>query len=422
VQATADRLARDGRRDLLLNIYRAALVAVDGRRRVRAALAGRAGAEPVWVVAIGKAASAMTLGALDALGPAIVRALVVSRPGHFDPDLQRIPALECIAAGHPLPDAGSLAAGEAVRRLAAGAGPDQQVLVLVSGGASALIEALPPGIALADLRRVSEWGLASGVDIVTLNAMRRSLSLVKDGRLASWFAHCRLRGLAVSDVPGDDPAVIGSGLLRGSPAPDRGFWPAWLQQLAALNTAPPALEEVAEAEVVACLDDALAAAERAAATAGLSVLRHARRIDGNAVEMARDITLELAVGRVSLHVWGGEPTVTLPPHPGRGGRAQHLALAAARWLAGHDDLLLLAAGTDGSDGNSEDAGALVDGGTVDRGAADGLDPDDCLRRADAGTFLEDSGDLLYTGPTGTNVGDIVLALRMSGNRVRDLLE
>ena len=130
----------------------------------------------------------------------------------------------------------------------------------------------------------------------------------------------------------------------------------------------------------------------------------------------------LVAWKEKMAVWGGEPTVKLPQQPGRGGRAQQLALAAACWLAGHDDLLLLAAGTDGSDGNSEDAGALVDGGTVDRGAADGLDPDDCLRRADAGTFLEDSGDLLYTGPTGTNVGDVVLALRRSGNRVRDLLE
>jgi hydroxypyruvate reductase len=195
-----------------------------------------------------------------------------------------------------------------------------------------------------------------------------------------------------------------------------------LQELAALNSGPPAPAVATDIEVVARLDDALTAAERAAAAAGLSVARHAARIDGNAVEVARDVTLELAVGSTSLHLWGGEPTVRLPSHPGRGGRAQHLALAAARWIAGHDELLLLAAGTDGSDGNSEDAGALVDGGTVDRAGADGMDPDDYLRRADSGTFLEDSGDLLYTGPTGTNVGDIVLGLRMTANRGHDLLE
>lgn len=406
----------DARRDLLMRLYRAALVAVDGRRRVRAALAGQAGGGPVWVVAVGKAASAMALGACDALGPTLERAVVVSRPGHFDPELGRIAGLEVVPAGHPLPDEGSLQAGEAVRRLALAAPPGQRVLVLVSGGASSLVEALPSGITLGDLRRVSEWGLANGIDIVALNAMRRALSLVKDGRMAAWFAHCRLRGLLVSDVPGDDPAVIGSGLLRAAPVADRRAWPAWVRELAAVNIAPPGTTPVGIVEVVARLDDALTAAERAAAAAGLAVRRHAARIDGDAVEVARRVTLELAVGEASVQLWGGEPTVQLPLASGRGGRAQHLALAAARWIAGHDDLLLLAAGTDGTDGNTGDAGALVDGGTLDRAAADGLDADDHLRRADSATFLEDSGDLLHTGPTGTNVGDLVFGLRMLRSR------
>lgn len=409
-------MTRDAQRDLLLRLYRAALLAVDGRRRVRAALAGPQDGSPVWVLAVGKAASAMALGALDACGSRLTRALVVSRPGHFDPELNRIPSLTCIGAGHPLPDEQSLAAGQAARQFAAEAPPGQRVLLLVSGGASSLIEVLPDGVGLDDLRRVGAWALANGVDITQLNAMRRRLSLVKDGRFAGWFAHCAARGLAISDVPRDDLALIGSGLLRPlSPGEGRAAipspgWPVWVGELAAAAAVPVAAPPSFAVDVVARLDDALAAVERAGLAAGFMVERHLPRIDGDAVEVARAVTLDLATGSANLHVWGGEPTVRLPAVPGRGGRAQHLALAAARWIAGHEDLCLLAAGTDGSDGNTEDAGALVDAGTVDRGGADGLDPDDFLRRADSGSFLEDSGDLVYTGPTGTNVGDLVLGL------------
>jgi glycerate 2-kinase len=136
-----------------------------------------------------------------------------------------------------------------------------------------------------------------------------------------------------------------------------------------------------------------------------------QRLAGNAEAAARRICHELAVGDADLHVHGGETVLRLPAQPGRGGRCQHLAVAAARAIAGHADLLVLAAGTDGRDGASEDAGAIVDGGTVERAADAGLDAAAALASADTGRLLEATGDLLYTGPTGTNVGDIVLALR-----------
>jgi hydroxypyruvate reductase len=120
----------------------------------------------------------------------------------------------------------------------------------------------------------------------------------------------------------------------------------------------------------------------------------------------------MVLSDADLNVWGGESTVQLPAAPGRGGRNQHLALAAARLLAGHDDLAMLCAGTDGTDGPTADAGALVDGSTLDRGTIAGLDAESCLKRCDSGSFLEASGDLVSTGPTGTNVGDLVLGLRL----------
>jgi hydroxypyruvate reductase len=129
---------------------------------------------------------------------------------------------------------------------------------------------------------------------------------------------------------------------------------------------------------------------------------------------------ELHLNSSEVQVWGGESTVQLPEHPGRGGRNQHLALAAARHIAGHSDLLLLAAGTDGTDGATDDAGALVDAETCARLALAELDADLSLERADSGTALAATGDLVHTGPTGTNVGDLVIGLKLSAAAARSL--
>ncbi len=194
----------------------------------------------------------------------------------------------------------------------------------------------------------------------------------------------------ISDVPRDDPAVLGSGLL-----------------------AAPSLQP----RLVGSLDDALDAAARAAGARGLEALRIPARLEGDAEAAARRICHELAVGNSELRVYGGETTVRLPASPGRGGRCQHLALAAARCIAGHPEFLLLAAGSDGRDGEGGDAGALVDGETVDRAVGNDLDPAAALAAGDSGSLLEATGDLIYTGETGTNVGDIVLALRLDPARL-----
>ncbi len=378
---------------------------------MRAVLAGREGG-PVHVLAVGKAASAMTLGAADALGPALARALVVSRSGHFDPELERHGAITCLAGGHPLPDMGSLAAGAAMLDFAASTPAGARVLLLVSGGASSLAEVLAPGVGLTELRAVNDWALGAGVEIEQLNRVRRGLSRLKDGRLVTAFAHCRIEGYFISDVPGDDPAVVGSGLLapEGDARRLDDAWPAWIVDLVTRSTLPPG-QGPARVECVGRLDDALAAIERAAVAMGLSVGRRGARLAGDAVDAALRFCHELELGSVDLLLAGGETTVVLPARPGRGGRNLHLALAAACQLAGHGHLLVLAAGSDGSDGNSDDAGALVDGSSIERGREAGLEPGDCLARADSGVFLEATGDLVHTGPTGTNVGDLLMGLR-----------
>ena len=161
---------------------------------------------------------------------------------------------------------------------------------------------------------------------------------------------------------------------------------------------------------VGCLDDARAAVVEAAAGV-VPVSSPPGRVEGDALAVAGDLCRRLMQSGEGLWVLGGETTVVLPERAGRGGRNQHLALGAAHGIAGCGDLLVLAAGTDGSDGNTADAGALVDGGSIRRGEEAGLDAGRCLATADSGRFLEASGDLVHTGGTGTNVGDLILGLR-----------
>ena len=406
------RPASDPRRAFLLSLLESGLAAVNGRSRMRAALAGRQDLDGAWVLAVGKAAGAMTLGAIDALGSKVERALVVSREDHFEVTLARDPRVACLAGGHPVADARSLAAGSAALQFADEARAGQPLLMLVSGGASSLLESLPDGVSPDDLKRLSEWALSSGESIGRVNAVRRRLSRVKDGRLLARLAHCRVEGYYLSDVPGDDPAVIGSGLLaRAQDRIDVAGLPGWLAALLASRAERAVPVPAVPLRCVGCLGDALVAIESAASRAGVDVRRIAGRLEGPAAVAAGAAVALLADGPPGLWLQGGETTVVLPPRPGRGGRNQHLALTAATLIAGRSDLLVLAVGTDGTDGNTGDAGALVDGGTLERGRDAGLDPFDFLARADSGTFLEASGDLVHIGTTGTNVCDLLMALR-----------
>jgi hydroxypyruvate reductase len=399
-------------RRILLSVFDRALAAVHGRDRVRNALEGVAGTQPWRVIAVGKAASAMTLGAFDVLEGRVERALVISKDEHFDAELLGNASAECIAAGHPIPDERSLQAGTRLLEFLRQVPSSQGLLLLISGGASSLVEALPDGVTLQDLTRINQWLLAAGHDIVGINAVRRRLSRLKNGGLLAELTGREAHALFISDVPGDDPALIGSGLLstpRADPPPAN--LPPWIVNLIARAPVAERASAAISIRVIATLADAVAAARGAGESLGLKVRAAGTRFSGSALELATRFCHELATADPAIHVWGGESTVRLPRKPGKGGRNQHLALAAARLLVVHDDLTLLAAGTDGSDGSTTDAGALVDSQTIERATLAGFDADECLARADAASFLEASGDLLHTGPTGTNVGDLVLGLK-----------
>ena len=405
----------DQPRQTLLEMFQAAIDAVNGRRRVAAELAQRRLPLPVYLIAVGKAACPMARGALDAIGADIRDALIVTKHGYAEP--LPWPVHE---TGHPVPDADSLAAGATLFRFAEAIPSAASVLVLLSGGASALIEQLPAGANLDTLKQMNEWLLGSGRDIVAMNRVRKRLSLLKGGRLAQALAPRRVVCLAVSDVPNNDPRFIGSGPLVAddtieiesiddAPASIRD---ALVDAPAPPRSGDPCFANV-EFKIVARLADALAAAAAAAPRHGPRAEVHTSVVSGDAVVVGKELARTLLdAKRGVVHIWGGETTVRLPPAPGRGGRAQHLALAAAQALTGRDDTFLLAAGSDGTDGPTPDAGALVDGGTIARGSDGGFDAEAALAQADAGSFLEASGDLIRTGPTGTNVMDLMLGLKV----------
>ena len=393
--------AADPRRQVLLELFQAGIARVEGRRCVRNALSGadaNRSQRPVWLAAIGKAASAMALGAHEALGTSIERTLILTKDGHVAPQALALPRVEAYESSHPTPDERSLASGSRLLRWVEEL-PDQvEPLFLVSGGASSLVEVLQEGTTFADLERLTQEGLAAGLSIGALNARRSQHSLIKGGRLTAALRGRPARALFISDVPGDDPAVIGSGLLGpASSGPDQ-----------------------VERQVVASIDHAVEGVVAAAMELGLAAEPALRRYDDDVMRLAVRFAHELDMSTVDVRVWGGESTIQLPGNPGHGGRNQHLGLAAARLIAGHPDLMLLVAGTDGTDGVTDDAGALVDADSCARLSLAGLDADACLRAADSGRALAASGDIVHTGPTGTNVGDLVIGLKLSMEAAREL--
>jgi hydroxypyruvate reductase len=330
--------------------------------------------------------------------------LAVTRHGAASP-LGRV---ELIAAGHPVPDRASVTAAERLLRLAGQAGPDDLVLVLLSGGASALACLPGEGLALEEKRKLTADLLRSGADIGEINCVRRHLSRIKGGRLALAAAPARLVTLAISDVFGDRPEDIGSGPTAADPS---GVAEAE-QVLRDHGIAPPdgGWSESAKAvtgdyRIVARGRDALEAAGAAAERLG-----YRPRLVECAGE-ARDVGREhgaaaraMAPGEALIS--GGELVVTMTG-AGRGGPNQEYALAAALALAGDKRTAGLAADTDGIDGNGEAAGAFFDGATArSRRRAEAA-----LKANDSGTLLGRGGDLFVTGPTGTNVNDLRIVLR-----------
>ncbi len=434
-------------------ILRAALAAVDPEAAVRRVLhrqgdtlrvrPARAatngfthdlGQGRVYLLGVGKAAYPMTRAAWAVLSDRVAACLMVTKDGHGGPTW---PGCALLEAGHPLPDARSLAAAQQVRGLLRATTPADLVVVLLSGGGSALLSAPVPGVTLADLQALTQALLGSGATIHEVNAVRKHLDQVKGGGLARWAAPARVLTLVLSDVLGDDLSVIASGPTAPDPSTYADAW-AVLQRYGLTAALPPGVRAHLQAGlagraaetakpgdavfrravwfIVGSVRHAADAAARAAAAQGWHHAVLSTSVQGEAREVGRVLAAVLHEmarhqrpwPRPACAVVGGETTVTLGPNPGRGGRNQELALAAVEPLAGLPRVALVAFATDGTDGPTDAAGAVVTGETWAQARGQGLNPRDYLARHDAYTFFVRVGGLLRPGPTRTNVNDLTL--------------
>jgi glycerate 2-kinase len=414
---------------LLRKIFDAAVAAAHPASCLPPALPDPPRSGRLILLAAGKAAGAMAEIAeahyfARGFPPARLEGIAVTRHGYGRPTRK----LAVVESGHPMPDAAGLAATERVLALARAAAAGDLVLVLLSGGASANWVAPAPGVSLDDKRALTRALLASGADIREINAVRKHLSRIKGGRLATLAAPARLLTLAISDVAGDDPTVIGSGPTV--PDPSTGAEaeailrrrnvdvpPAVARALRdpANETPKPDAAAFAKGEyrIIARPADALAAAASAARAEGLAPIILGERIEGEAREIARDHAARARAvadrDKPALLLSGGELTVSVHGK-GRGGPNQEYALALALALDGAVGVAALAGDTDGTDGGvgrpDDPAGAIIDGTTLLRARALGLDTARFLAENDSSGFFERLGDLVVSGPTCTNVNDL----------------
>jgi glycerate 2-kinase len=456
--------------EMILAVQRAALAAVEPgaavRRLVqcrgdRLTVAGQSydltAIERLWVVGGGKAAVVMAVALYAILGERLTGGLVVTKYGHgaaktrtetrpagsprsADPRLYVGP-VEVVEAGHPLPDEAGVTGTRRMADLLTGISGHDLVFAVISGGGSALLTLPAQGLTLADLQKTTDLLLRSGATIVELNTVRKHLSQIKGGGLARLAARAPVVGLILSDVVGDPLDVIASGPLSPDPTTFADAW-AVLERYDLVERMPPAVRDRLQAGLEGRVPDtskpgalsfqrvqyaivgsnrqAAEAAVEAARAWGLNALLLSTFVEGEACQVGRVaaalakelVCYDRPLRRPACLVWGGETTVTVHGR-GHGGRNQELALAAALAMEGLPNVLLVALGTDGSDGPTDAAGAVATGETVARARSSGLDPVAHLENNDAYPFFDALGDLIRTGPTGTNVNDLLFIFAMS---------
>ncbi len=392
----------------------------------------------VWVVGAGKASARMARAVEAVLGDRIAGGVVVTKDG-YDVPTNRVTVH---TASHPVPDTRSVTAARAIVDVVRRADPGDHILVLLSGGASALMEWPLEHVSLEDMQTVTRMLLECGATIHEINTVRKHLSRVKGGQLIRWAHPTPVTTLAISDVVGNDPSVIGSGPTV--PDPSRfADARAVLERYGLWDRIPPAIRDVLEKGMCheipetpkpgdpifrhatfVCIgdnQDALTAAARKARRRGYHTVILTSFLEGDVqavaqwiVAVARQVmTYGQPVRPPACILWGGETTVQVRG-PGQGGRNQELVVRVGTGLQPDDPVVFLSGGTDGTDGPTDAAGGVIDGATVARGRQQGIHPEPYLERSDTYTYLQRVGGLLLTGPTGTNVMDLLVLIVGAG--------
>ncbi|MBZ9818402.1 glycerate kinase [Mesorhizobium sp. CA4] len=409
-------------KSFLTSIFNAAVAAADPEKTIRNHLPAKPKGRTV-VIGAGKG-SAQMAAAFEKVWDGPIDGLVVTRYGYG----ARCERIEIIEAAHPVPDAAGLEASRRLLEKVRGLTSDDLVVALISGGGSALLPSPAPGLTLADEIAVNEALLASGAPIAAMNTIRKHVSTIKGGRLAAAAHPARVVSLVVSDIPGDNPALVAS----GPTVPDTGSRADALASIAAYGMKLPASvmahiqspaadaprlddprfggnEVHLTASAGVSLEAAAAEAKRQGIEAAIlsdAIEGEAREVGGVHAAIAREVaTRNRPFAKPVLILSGGETTVTLRAK-GKGGRNSEFLLAFAIGIDGVNGIDALAADTDGIDGSENNAGAFADGSTVARMRAAGVDAKAMLAGNNAWTAFSAVGDLFVPGPTGTNVNDL----------------
>ena len=408
---------------LLMGLFKAAVQAVSAEHVLKEQLPVEPAKGTTLILGAGKAAAAMADVAARTI-PGRLSGLVVTRYGHgLNPDRDTRSSIECVEAGHPVPDVAAQQAAHRMLEIVRSAAPHDRIVMLLSGGASSLLPLPAPGLSLGHKREVTRSLLESGARIDEINCVRRHLSLIKGGRLAR-ATNVPILTLAISDVPGNNPVDIGSGPTVPDPttladarsviARYRLTVPAAVGD--ALNspqneTPKPAAGDAGQltTRIIATASDALAAAATAARAAGLEVVLLGENLEGDARTLgATHATLALEYAKRPgrwLLLSGGETTVRVQHREGCGGRNLEYLTGLAVCLDGHPGIHALACDTDGIDGTEDNAGAWLNPTTLKAAAACGLDGRDALARNRTYELFASVKQLIVTGPTRTNVND-----------------
>lgn len=397
-------------------IVASAINAVKPDEAVRRALSGQEFPGRVVLVAAGKAAWQMASAAHDCLGERIDAGIVVTKYGHV---MGPIADFDCREAGHPVPDENSFAATQAALELVDGLTERDTVLFLLSGGGSALFE--KPLVDGATLQSVTGQLLACGADIVEINTIRKRLSAVKGGRFAQLCAPAHVFSIVLSDIIGDPLDMIAS----GPACPDASTCEQTVaiaekyglnltdEVRALLKCETPKVLTNVTARITGSVRELCTAAAAACRELGYAPVLLTDQLCCQAKEagsfLASVLRTHVGDGKNLAFLAGGETVVHLTGK-GRGGRNQELALAAAEGIAGNDSMAVFSVGSDGTDGPTDAAGGYSDGDTVAELRANGFEIFDVLRNNDAYSALSTNGGLIFTGPTGTNVNDVAVAL------------
>ncbi len=403
-------------------IFREALLEMLPDRAVKRSLANARLRDEIILIGIGKASWTMAKAATEVLDQRIVSGAIVTKYGHSEGSL---PGIKIFEAGHPLPDSNTLKATEKILEITRQAGKDQTILFLVSGGGSALFEKPAHRLPIRFLSDITSRLLLSGADISELNTVRKHLSSVKGGRFAVHCMPAAIFQITLSDVLGDRPDMIASGPAVPDPSTSgealavikKYKIPLSPEIESALRSETPKSLDNVSFEIAGNIAGLCRAAKKAAEKRGYiskivtESLEGEARLTGAAVaEHSKGEMNRPGSGKAKrCLIWGGETTVKVKGS-GNGGRSQELALAAAEKLSGSENIVILSAGSDGTDGPTDAAGGIVDGLTWEKISAAGREPMEMLEDNDSYNALSISGSLFKTGPTGTNVNDLVIAL------------